>query len=387
MREQLTRLPPGGSPISASSLLRVLRGRHAADTLRRALSDRLGPRAITLHASGREALRVAFKNLGAATGRNEVAIPAYSCFSIPAAAVAAGLRVRLVDVGDTGQIDNEALARLPMERVAGVVVANLFGIPEAIENVRRVAQDAGSGVIDDAAQTLGGSCAEGKVGARGDIGILSFGRGKPVSALGGGAVVWREAPVDGAVRNDAEAEKRWAALLRAGVYDVARIPVVLRALSSIPALGIGETVYDPTFTQGPMSGAAVALAAAILPELDACNASRADRAKALAARMTRETDFTPLLAGANEIGIYPRIGVLAPTSAKRDEALEALRWLGATRMYPAPLDSIPGLEPYLVGDTQCQGAYEFSARLLTLPTHTGMSEKRIDTLIQYLQRF
>jgi len=164
---------------------------HPESTLRRELLDRFAGRAVTLHCSGREALRVAFMELAASTHRREVAIPAYSCFSIPAAAVAAGLRIRLVDIEDSGQIARASLEGVPLEQVAAVVVTNLFGVPEPIANLAELAREAGAGVIDDAAQTLGGISKEGPVGARADIGILSFGRGKPVSALGG-------APLSGA---------------------------------------------------------------------------------------------------------------------------------------------------------------------------------------------
>jgi perosamine synthetase len=340
---------------------------------------------LTLHASGREALRVAFAHLAASTQRSEVAIPAYSCFSIPAAAVAAGLQVRLVDIGNTGQFDRAALECLPFEQIAAVVVSNLFGVPDAIEDVIGLAHDSGAGVIDDAAQTLGGRSPAGQVGARADIGILSFGRGKPLSALGGGALVWREAPPDDAIPDAAEKPQRWGALLRAAAYDAARIPFVLAALSAIPALGIGETIYDPGFPRGPMPGAALALAAALLPELDASNRSRAQRTGALAGRLTTDTDFTPILAAPGEFGIYPRLGVLAPTPAKRDAALAALGWLGATRMYPTPLDAVPALKPHLVGKTDCPGARDFCARLLTLPTHAGMHPRRVDQLVRILR--
>jgi len=386
MGEPFTRLAPGGSPISAASLRALFRDQHPEDTLRRELSDRLAGRVLTLHASGRDALRVAFGWLATSTDRNEIAIPAYSCFSIPAAAVAAGLRVRLVDIEITGQLAPASLAHLPLERVAAVVVANLFGVPEAIGDVAKLARQSGARVIDDAAQTLGGASPEGRVGARSEIGLLSFGRGKPVPALGGGALVWREAPPEGAVPDAAEQPKRWAALLRATLYDVARLPWVLRALSAIPALGIGATDYDPAFARGPMPGAAVALAAALLPELDAANRARLQQASALAQRLNDDTDFTALLAAHGDTGIYPRLGVLAPTPAERDAAVAALRPLGASAMYPTTLDEISALRPHLVGETHCPGAREFCARLLTLPTHAGMHERHLEALVGTLRK-
>jgi perosamine synthetase len=380
-----TRLAPGGSPITARSLRALMRNTHSEETLRDGLLERFCGSKLTLHRSGREALRVAFTQLAATTHRDEIAIPAYSCFSIPAAAVAAGLRVRLIDVDAKGQIARTSLEDVPLERIAAVVVTNLFGVPEPVEELAQRLFAEGVAVIDDAAQTLGAASREGPVGARTEIGILSFGRGKPLSALGGGALVWRQAPPKGVESEESELAGRWAALLRAAVYDAARIPLVLRTLSAIPALGIGTTVYDPQFARGPMPGSAIALAAAQLPELDEVNRSRARRAEALAARLIADTDFAPLLAAPGDTGIYPRLGVIAPSPARRDAALAALTSFGATAMYPTSLEKIAALHPHIVGETHCPGAQDFCARLLTLPTHAGLTRPRVDALIRHLR--
>ena len=95
-----------------------MRNTHSEETLRDGLLERFRGSKLTLHRSGREALRVAFTQLAATTHRDEIAIPAYSCFSIPAAAVAAGLRVRLIDVDAKGQIARTSLEDVPLERIA-----------------------------------------------------------------------------------------------------------------------------------------------------------------------------------------------------------------------------------------------------------------------------
>ena len=133
---------------------------------------------------------MAFSQLAALSDRDEIWVPGYTCFSIPAAAVAAGLRVRLVEIGLDGRIDPNALARMPLERAAALVVSNLFGVPEPVARLREITNSRGVALVDDAAQSLGARSAEGPVGTRGEVGILSFGRGKPLSALGGGALAW-----------------------------------------------------------------------------------------------------------------------------------------------------------------------------------------------------
>jgi len=362
----------------------VLRDEDPETSLRRELGRHFPGRSVTLHASGRDALRVAFVQLAAETHRREIAIPAYACFSIPAAAVAAGLRVRLVDVDNRGQLHLGSLEGLPLETVAAVVVTNLFGVPEPVEEVCRRAAEAGTRVVDDAAQTFGGRSAEGWVGDRGDLGVLSFGRSKPVSALGGGALLWNKPPPDGAVPDVVNPPKRGAAVARAMAYDLVRIPLLLRGLAAIPALGIGKTEYDPEFPRGPMPGAGVALAAALLPELEAMNRSRAQRVLGLAHRILDETDFVPLLAGESDVGVYPRMGIVAPTPARRDAALVELVAFGATGMYPTPLGEIPDLGPHLVGETRCPGAEDFCRRVLTLPAHAGLGARRRDWVLKIL---
>ena len=62
--------------------------------------------------------------------RNEVIIPAYNCYSVPAAIQRAGLKPRLCDVRPaTLGIDTDKLAGRDYSRVLAVLSANLYGVP------------------------------------------------------------------------------------------------------------------------------------------------------------------------------------------------------------------------------------------------------------------
>ncbi len=371
-----SRIAPGGRTISARSLASILRIHDPAKALETSLRQRFPGHTPTFHASGREAMRVAFSTLAARSGRTEIALPAYCCYSLAASAVAAGLRVRLIDVDERGQIAPLSLANLQLERVAALVVGNLFGVPEPIESIRKAALAAGVAVIDDAAQAIGATTRDGPVGGRGDVGVLSFGRGKPISAMGGGALLWREGMAQGqALLPTLGAFERWEALLGALAYDVVRNPLVLRVLASIPALEIGVTTYDPGFTRGAISASAMVIASAILPELDAIVREHQQRGDALAEEIRATSSFEPLRALAPDLGSHPRLALLAPDAKARERALRALKFWGATGMYPGTLDQIEALRPHLVGDLRCPGARDFAARLLTLPTHSGLPDR------------
>jgi perosamine synthetase len=380
----LGRTAPGGSPIRLRSLRRVFAGGDAERELCAGIRERLGVERVTLHASGREALRVAFRALAERSGRREVALPAYVCFSVPAAAVAAGLAVRLVDVDESGQLDAESLARVPLENVAAVVVANLFGLAEPVHDVLAIARAAGAAVIDDAAQAFGARSREGPAGGRGEVGVLSFGRAKPLSALGGGALAWRSGASAPAKATPVRADALGAAVRALG-YDAARWPPILGLLARIPALGIGETIYDPGFAQGPIPGPALSLARALLPDLAADSQERNAVAHELADALRRETSHRPLVADRGASAVHPRLGVVAPSAAAREAALSALRPLGASPFYPTTLARIAALDSHLLGGRECANAEAFAARLYTLPAHSRI-RPRIGAVVQALHR-
>jgi len=383
MQEFLTRFPPGGSYYSYSQCRGAFRNPYPLRSVRAGLLELLGPSSLTLHASGREALRVAFSQLAALSDRDEIWVPGYTCFSIPAAAVAAGLRVRLVEIGLDGRIDPNALARMPLERAAALVVSNLFGVPEPVAILREILNSRGVALVDDAAQSLGARSAEGPVGSRGEVGVLSFGRGKPLCALGGGALVWTGA--DGPADPPASDVRPFSAAVRAAAFNLALLPPVFRWLAAIPALGVGETHYDPNFERGGIDGASLCLAAAVLPEFEAANRERAQRAAALAGRITAETNFSPLLAAREDVAVYPRLGVLAPSASARNHALCALSRIGATRMYPGPLECVKALQPHRVGESETPGARQFADRLLTLPTEKTLEGERLEFALDTLR--
>jgi dTDP-4-amino-4,6-dideoxygalactose transaminase len=397
----LKRLPPAGTAYPMPQWRAALRPGGARAELIAGLSDRLEQRPLTLHRSGREALRVAFEALARADGRGEIAVPAYTCYSVPAAAVAAGLAVRLIDTDDMGRIDPASLAQADLRDCAALVVGNLFGVPEPLASIRPLLRQRGVALVDDAAQGLGAFDDEGPVGARGDIGILSFGRGKPLSGLGGGAIVWPRAESSrGLAASDtlrkpgaasegaAEAGSRGAAalLLRIATWNLALRPSVFRLLAEIPGLGIGETHFDPDFAQGAMTAEAASLARAALVDFERETRSRRERALELAGALRARTRFTPLLATPAEAGVYPRLGVLAPDPEARREGLARLRLAGVTGMYPSSLDAVPALRPRKVGPIDTPGARAFAARVLTLPTHAGVSPAWRERIVSGLER-
>jgi len=375
--ERLARRPPALSRISLASLARAARVPDPARVLAARLRDRLGASALWLTRSGREALRAAVAAAAQITGRREVLVPAYTCPSVAAACVAAGLRVRLLDLDSRGQLVADAISGAEWDSAAACVVDNLFGIPAPIGALAARAAAHGTWLIDDAAQSIGAISPEGAVGSRGDLGVLSFGRGKPLTGLGGGALAWTAVPAAGDPPGPAPGEP-WSAAVRWALYQLAASRPAFGVLASIPALGIGETVYDPGFERGGIRGASALLALAALCDLDTSARESRERAHAIAAELARRgSEFEPLLEAPDCRGVFPRLALLAPDPARRDSALRDLRALGATPMYPTPLGEIEDLAAHVAGSRERPGASRFCSRLLTLPTHAGVGEREL----------
>jgi len=382
---RLGRLPPLDGAIEAPEALLEPAPAHLAALVAAALAERTGAQGVLLRRSGREALRVALRATATRSGREEVVLPAYTCWSVAAAAVAAGLHVRLVDVDERGAIDPVALAMLPLERAACVVVCNLFGIAEPVAPVAAIASPRGTAIVDDAAQGFGATASDGAAGARGDLGVLSFGRGKPLQALGGGAVLWRDAGWQATSAPPVPPRPR-RAWLRARAWNAALHPLAFAALATAPGLHVGETRFAADFARGPITGDALVLCAHALARCDARRERRETEALTLAQALRTRTAFAPIVPPPGARGAFPRLAVRAPDRARRDAALAALARHGAGALYPAPLDAIPALRARLAGRAATAGARALAERLLTLPVHGELRGARRERVLDTLAR-
>ena len=365
------RLPPVGSPIA----WRRMAPATQLDTL-------FAPWSARYYGSGTQALAAALR-----TGdqrRDHVLLPAYGCPDLLSAVRYAGLKPVLIDLApDRPWMDLDRLEAALDERTRAVIAVNLFGIPERMAEIRRRLPP-GAVLIEDAAQALPLN----PPGWSGDLVVLSFGRGKPVSLLGGGAVLHRDEGLTPALPQlpavPASVVRFW---LRAALYNFLTRPRCYWLPALLP-LGLGETRYRPL----------AALRGVPRPILRALPGNLATR------RTTEPIAYPELIKTALEklvhgggVDLPGQLGV--PTStllryplltvdkAQRDRLLTALNnaGLGATALYGKILpeiDTVPGAS-CPVGDYP--HARAFATRLLTLPLHdrvTPAAAARIGAVIE-----
>jgi dTDP-4-amino-4,6-dideoxygalactose transaminase len=251
--------------------------RAAAEDLAKQLSERAARERAWLVSTGRAAMALAFEAMKRAAGdprRVEVIFPGYTCYSVPASVERAGLVPRICDVDPTTfNPDFDSLADIDFGRVLAIVSANLYGLPNALQDMEELARKHGIFMLDDAAQALG-ACYQGRpVGAFGDVGLFSFDKGKNITTLQGGVLVADPGRLSEALeiaRRDvlqASPSATVSTLLKLPVYALMLRPWLYGAVRRLP-LGLGLTPYEVDYPIAPFSRSLAGLASVQLERLD-----------------------------------------------------------------------------------------------------------------------
>lgn len=167
--------------------------------LAHALAQLHGVEHVFTCCSGTFAVELALRAVGVTAG-DEVILSAYDFPGNFRAIEAVGARPLLVDIEpDTWCLDGEALAsQLPSllgPRTRAIVVSHLHGGLADMSLLTQLAGRHGLKVVEDACQATGASVQGRVAGTWGDVGVLSFGGSKLLSAGRGGAILTRQGAV------------------------------------------------------------------------------------------------------------------------------------------------------------------------------------------------
>ena len=140
-------------------------------------------------ASGTDALELALRAAMPA-GRTTVVTAANCGGYTTTAARRAGFTVRYADIDrDTLCLDPRHLEAAVDSTVGVVVVTHLYGRAADVTAVRQVCDPLGIVVLEDCAQALGATTADGRVGSLADVAAFSFYPTKNLGALGDGGAI------------------------------------------------------------------------------------------------------------------------------------------------------------------------------------------------------
>src|SRR5262249_6118075 len=145
------------------------------------------PHAVTC-ASGTLAVEIALRALAVGPG-DEVIVPAYDYEANFLCVHTVGAMPVLVDVGESNAcLDSHALAEAVSPRTKAIIVSHLHGGLAPMADILEIAEPHGFKVVEDAAQVPGAIVQGRTAGTWGNIGVLSFGGSKLLSAGRGGAL-------------------------------------------------------------------------------------------------------------------------------------------------------------------------------------------------------
>jgi perosamine synthetase len=377
---------PTYSPLSLRSLWEAARGgiaegTDAANTLRGILCAEYGAERQVLCGSGAQALQLAIETAVATApvgprGRKVVALPAFTCYEVASAAIGAGVDVALYDLTpDHLAPDPDSFGRVLERGVAAVVVSPLFGVPVQWEPLEEIATAHGAVLIEDAAQGNGGSWRGRRLGSKGALSVLSFGRGKGWSGIRGGALLLRGRLAEAKLSPEEGLPSDEFCLAVAGVAQWALgRPSVYRLPRSIPWLGLGQTRYHDPAPPRAMTrlGAALALRSRMAAADEA--AARRRNARFYLENLPREAFIDPIRVPVGGTAGYLRL----PIRLRHGIRGFARRptHLGIEAAYPLPISELPQLRPHVLNTSDsCPGAVELSRRLVTLPTHSRLGDE------------
>ena len=375
-------LPPAGNPVCLTKQPGLV------------VSSLFSPYQTQFYGSGTAALAAAIiaaiklKN----ANRPEIILPAYGCPDLVSAVIYTGAKPILVDIeAERPWLDLSQLASSVTENTVAIVAVNLFGIEERWTRLRELTKKNNIVLIEDSAQYFPGE--DEPLDWQGDLVVLSFGRGKPVSLLGGGAVLTKKTSLldllPKAQIKPATFSQRLSFGLKARLYNAMISPFLYWLPQALPFLHLGETRYH------------------VLPEIEAMDQIRNDLLTSNISCYQADTKATgrcekisTMLNSLDGVVDLPQVCAMKVNrrllrypvlveSTERDRLYGKLRQagLGASIMYPASLPEINGLSHIFDKRYVFPNAQAFASRLITLPTHSSVADKDIASMNSLLSEW
>jgi perosamine synthetase len=426
-------LPPAAASVGLTGILSGVRGLLRGDVEVERFGDELkqhfGAKHCFLVSSGKAAFTLilwALKELS--PDRNEVLIPAFTCYSVPSCVVRARLKIRLCDLNPDGlDFDfaqlSEALSTAGARQQAGVAIADdaanmpdrgpdfsgqpsdsssrllavvpthLFGIPSNVPRLRAMLQDPGVTIVEDAAQAMGETRDGRKLGSLGDVSFFSLARGKAFSTVEGGIILTNRDDIAEVL------SRRVGSLPGYGFGELAGLIAKAAALMlfthpwlfwiprSMRFLRLGQTLWEAHFPILRMSSFQAGMATNWRERLQSIRDARKANVKRwmeiLGETGNRGTCFQAL---PESLGLL-RFPIRVRDDEKRNALLHesASKGAGVMSVYPASINRLPQLQGEIPAQA-CPVADSCARELVTLPTHDFLTEKDVTVLRQMLAR-
>lgn len=386
-------LPPAAAPFNLEDIMSgvagFFKGQGTVKRFENELKSFYKVRCCFAASSGKAALVLILQALHEIfPDKDEVLIPAYTCYSVPSAIVRAGCRATLCDMAPgTLDFDFDRLrVELENPRLLCVISTHLFGVPADVGRVKSLIGNRNIFVVEDAAQAMGGVWNGVMLGTAADAGLFSLGRGKAFSTAGGGVILTDNAGIGRKI------EKQLESIAECGFSDCMKLIIYAAALSmlihpwiywlpkSLPFLKLGETRFDPDFPIKKLSSFQAGIARGWKARINALKAIRSSNShKIIKYGITPAGSFRTVIP---DMIRFPFLA--ADKETKRKILLESEQMgLGITGGYPDSIDGIKELGIRADSDG-FPTAKDIVEKIVCLPVHQFVRVFDIRRMVQLL---
>jgi len=321
----------------------------------------------------------------------EVIVPAYGCPDLISAAIFAKVTPVLVDLEEESfYLSLEQLNNSINKNTIAIIAVRLFGLSERFSDLYGIAKKNDILLIEDSAQ--GFPISFESPYWFGDFIVLSFGRGKPINILGGGAVLSRDnalldlLPVPPKSHCSIDDVIKYKTKLIA--YNISINPLFYGIISWLPFLHIGETFFRPLVSIGGMPD--------YMKSQLAINIKTYQNRRQYLHEYKEQFDFCnkeliidlPTKQKHNITQPLLRYPILIKDYTARNLIYKKLKCYGASIMYKRPLAKISSVDKFIkiTGHTY-PNAHLIANMLLTLPTHDCVDSYFLNKLFYSLKEF
>lgn len=311
--------------------------------------------------------------------QSQILIPGYTCPSLPSAIINTNLKIQLYDLEpQTLKPDLNSINRMINKNTRILIIQYLFGIPFDLSEILKITQKNNIILIEDIAQSMGATVNGHYIGNKGDFVLYSFGRGKPVPALGGGLLV-KNSDINLTLNLKPRHENIFN-ILKPLIINLFSNPFLYKIIESFSCFNLGEDDIDIIKNQN-ITHFQKNLVTNLIKYLEEYNEHRYyigsiyDKNIIESQKIKQDKNTYP---------IYNRYPVLCKESTTITARL--LSW-GIRKMYKRNIDEYPHFHKYISLKDSLNGCKEIKQKLITLPTHSKIDNKRALQIINELNSY
>ncbi len=175
----------------------------------RIVADKVGVKSAVALASGTSALHLAVKLAGVKPGDKVFCTDMTFSATVNPVLYEKGEPIFIDTEYDTWNMDPEALEKASelYPEVKVVVIANLYGTPAKLDEIKAICDEHGAVIVEDAAESLGATYKGKQTGSFGDYNAISFNGNKIITGSSGGMLLTDDV-------NGANKARKWSTQAR-----------------------------------------------------------------------------------------------------------------------------------------------------------------------------